>query len=515
MGPELARELAMFSSEIGRQIGLLIDRSGTVVLVIVGDNRGLVVPDLGRQRGGLIRLKGLRLVHTHLTQAGLDQDDINDLAALRLDLVAVLLASSHQDRPPAIELAYLMPDSAGDQGIARMYADSAGELDLDFAGFIHSLEEEFSRRQKLAVDTGNRDRSILVSVTGGSRSEAEEHLAELEELARTAGLSVIEKRFFRQRNRSPKISLSRERIQELNILAMQSGVDLLIFDQDLSPAQVNHLSNQTELRIIDRTQLILDIFAQRAQTREGKLQVEMAQLKYLLPRLVFKNTDMSRLTGGIGARGPGETKLEINRRRVRERIDRLRKELDRVKDQRVQQRSKRDRAGLPVVSIVGYTNAGKSTLLNQLTQSDVLAEDKLFATLDPSSRRLRFPRDRSIIITDTVGFIRDLPPDLVDAFSATLEELHSATLLLHVIDAHSPGLDQRVGTVERLLQDLDLSQVPRLKVYNKIDLVDSEKAAALNEKPDAVCLSALDRTTFPPLIRAIQNRLGWVEPETA
>lgn len=470
----------------------------------------MFLPDLGRQRGALTRLLGLRLIHTHLGSDGLNQDDFNDLALLRLDLIAALIADA-EGRPPEVEAAYLQPMTNGGDNIVRLRARHISDLAINFKQLIQSLEDEFSKSQRAVRDVHLKDRALLLSISATPRIEAEDRLIELEELARTAGIQVVDKLFFRPRSLKTKNVISEDRIRQLNILSLQTGVDLLIFDQNLSPAQIGRLAAQTELRIIDRTQLILDIFAQRAQTREGKLQVEVAQLNYILPRLIQKNTAMSRLTGGIGARGPGETKLEINRRRVRDRITRLNKELDQVKAQRGRHRARRSKAGLPIVSIVGYTNAGKSTLLNKLTQSDVFAENKLFATLDPTSRRLRFPRDKSIIITDTVGFIRDLPPDLVKAFSATLEELASADLLLHVIDASNPQAAQHVSTVEKQLNDLELSATPVLRVLNKIDKISAQTAEAMSERYQAVCVSALDPSTFPPLVKAVGEKLGWTD----
>jgi len=263
--------------------------------------------------------------------------------------------------------------------------------------------------------------------------------------------------------------------------------------------------------------LILDIFAQRAKSRDGKLQVELAQLRYRLPRLHEKNTMMSRLTGGIGGRGPGETKLEENRRRARERIHRLEKEIDRFGEQRAGRRAERVRRGLPIVAIVGYTNAGKSTLLNTLTGSEVLAEDKLFATLDPTTRRLRFPREREIILADTVGFIRDLPRDLARAFRATLEELDQADLLLHVVDAADPAREQQIAAVETILGDLGLGETPRLLVLNKIDLVPEEERAQLPRGErglPAVPISAQDRATVAPLLESMETAL-WREGRVA
>jgi GTP-binding protein HflX len=287
---------------------------------------------------------------------------------------------------------------------------------------------------------------------------------------------------------------------------MALGADLLLFDHDLTPSQARHISEATALRILDRTQLILDIFAQRAQSADGKLQVELAQLKYLLPRLVGRDDSLSRLAGGIGGRGPGETKLEIDRRRVRERIAGLEGRIDRLSADRATRRRQRSRTGVPVISIVGYTNAGKSTLLNALTNASVLAENRLFATLDPTSRRLRFPRDREVIITDTVGFIRDLPRDLVAAFRATLEELEDADLLLHVVDASDPRHDEQAEAVERVLGTLDVEGKPRLLVYNKADR-DPQGARILALRDQGVAVSSLTREGFPELIARCEEIL--------
>ena len=294
------------------------------------------------------------------------------------------------------------------------------------------------------------------------------------------------------------------KLQDLIILALQKGATLIIFDQELNPSQIRSITNKIDLKVIDRTQLILDIFAQRAQSKEGKLQVELAQLKYLLPRLITKNTAMSRLTGGIGGRGPGETKLEINRRRVRNRIARLENELSLVMKQRKQQRAKRTKKGLAVISIIGYTNAGKSTLLNTLTKSNVRAESRLFATLDPSSRRLKFPRDIEVIITDTVGFIKNLPKDLMIAFRATLEELDNADLLLHVIDISNPRFKDQIKSVEKILADLNLHNISLIRVLNKKDLVDQKIVDALTGLLDGTAISANVESTLNPLIAKME-----------
>ncbi|HEY2903145.1 MAG TPA: GTPase HflX, partial [Polyangia bacterium] len=333
---------------------------------------------------------------------------------------------------------------------------------------------------------------------------------ELRELCRTAGVGVMGVIEQRRPDADPKYLIGRGKLEEVLIRAMQLDANVLIFDPDLTPGQAHAIADFTDIKVIDRTMLILDIFAQRAKSRDGKLQVELAQLRYRLPRLHEKNTMMSRLTGGIGGRGPGETKLEENRRRARERINRLEREIERFSAQRAGRRAERGRRGLPIVAIVGYTNAGKSTLLNTLTASDVLAEDRLFATLDPTTRRLRFPREREIIIADTVGFIRDLPPDLAAAFRATLEELDEADLLLHVVDAADPDNEQQIAAVERILTDLGLAETPRLLVMNKIDRL--EPGAPL--PAPGIPAAAVDRATLGPLLAAIEFAL-WKEGRLA
>jgi GTP-binding protein HflX len=313
------------------------------------------------------------------------------------------------------------------------------------------------------------------------------------------------------------------KMRDVVIRALQSGASMLIFDQELTPAQIRSISAMTELKVIDRSQLILDIFARRARSLDGKVQVELAQLKYLLPRLTGRGVQMSRLMGGIGGRGPGETKLETDRRRIRDRIASLERELKELSRGRAQRRQQRVKAGVPIISIVGYTNAGKSTLLNTLTKSDVFTEDLLFATLDTSTRRLRFPREREVIITDTVGFIRSLPKSLMGAFKATLEELQDADLLLHVVDASSPRFEDHIAQVRAILQELELGDKQELLVFNKADLLDGLKkkdtVAFLRVRQTArtqnsVTVSARDRKSLTPLVDELQRRF-WTETPAA
>jgi GTP-binding protein HflX len=378
------------------------------------------------------------------------------------------------------------------------------------AEIIETLEQEFVRAARARGVTAKDGRAILVHVCDKrSAGEAEDSLRELEELARTAGVEVVD-RVLQVRDRiDPRYALGRGKLEDVVIRAMQLDAETLIFDRNLRPAQVSNIAGMTDLKVIDRTQLILDIFAQHADSSDGKLQVELAQMRYLLPRLGQRDDALSRLTGGIGGRGPGETKLEVGRRRARERITRLQAHLKQLGRQREQRRSRRKRSGTPTVAIVGYTNAGKSTLLNALTGSDVLVEDKLFATLDTRSRSSRLPSGRDLIVTDTVGFIRELPKDLFAAFRATFDETQDADLLLHVIDASDPCRSDHIETTEKLLVDLGLERIPRILVYNKCDKLEAPQSTLSSR---GVPVSALQPESLEPLKRAIDHRLEVTHP---
>jgi len=353
------------------------------------------------------------------------------------------------------------------------------------------------------------NRTVLVHLMTSSRdrSEAIESMAELEDLARAAGARIARKVFQTRASPDPRTFIGGGKVEEIEGILRETGADLVLFDQDMKPSQQRSLEQALEARVIDRTQLILDIFARRARTTEGKLQVELAQLTYLLPRLTGKGKALSRLGGGIGTRGPGETKLETDRRRIRDRIAHLEREIDDVARHQDQRRSRRVRQGLPILSIVGYTNAGKSTLLNSLTQSQIPAQDRLFETLDTTSRRLRFPHDREVIVTDTVGFIRDLPKDLVGAFRTTLDELRDADLLLHVVDASAPNVDQQIAAVEIVLQSLNLDTIPRVMVMNKCDRLSAHETDVLCERYHAIGISAPNRETLRSLIAHLETIL--------
>ncbi len=525
--PELIRSLAEASHETGRQVGALVHRSGEVDYVIVGDATRLMLPAIGRLRAASGRFRALRLVHTHLFNEPLTRDDLVDLVRLRLDLVAAIQLSP-EGEARTLHYAYNIPvredgDAKEDDHHALLSAAGKlpyqqvgplpiGRVDINFGELIQSLEDEFARRTRAHAVTAKDGRAMLIHVTEKSKSgalaHAEESLHELAELARTAGVEVMDSVLQLRDRVDPKFVLGKGKLDEVVLRASELDAQTLIFDCNLTPSQAAALAKHTDLKVIDRTQLILDIFAQRAESSDGKLQVELAQLKYALPRLAMKDDSLSRLTGGIGGRGPGETKLEIGRRRAKERVGFLEAQLKKLSRQREQRRRRRGRADVPVVSIVGYTNAGKSTLLNALTGADVLAENKLFATLDTRSRRLRFPEEREVVITDTVGFIRDLPKDLFAAFRATFEEAADADLLLHVVDASDPARDHHIETTEALLTELGLIDIPRILVYNKCDLIPPGEARRLTlGRSDVVTVSAMKRESTRELLAKIAERL--------
>jgi GTP-binding protein HflX len=554
VSPELARQMTEISNETNRQVGVLLNRKGQVEYVMVGTAKQIEMPDFGRARVSADRFRGLRCVHTHLLGEKLTQDDLTDLALLRLDLMSIIQVDKSTGLPGLVYSAHLVPatpdvkpksqvkspksegsrdgtfdlldgDGSGDGAAADslpyefLEPSIPAHLETDFISLINSLEDEMARvRQTARNRQTNRDRAILISVTTGHVDDAEESLAELVELAASAGVFVLDKIIQRRPQIDPRTVLGRGKLDELLIRSMRLGADMIIFDTELSPAQVRSLSEATELKVIDRPQLILDIFAQRAQSREGKLQVELAQLKYLLPRLVLgQNSAFSRLAGGIGGRGPGETKLETDRRRVRDRIAQLERAVDDLGRQRQERRKNRVQKHLPIISLVGYTNAGKSTLLNALTQSEVYAEQKMFATLDPTSRRLRLPYEQEVIINDTVGFIRDLPEALVSAFRATLEEIADSDLLVHVVDASNPRVMQQIDSVDNILNELKLKNIPQILVLNKADMlppgeIDILRRQLLLDKPiECVAISAIHRESLKPLVEAMAVRIGKFE----
>ncbi|MFN7951970.1 MAG: GTPase HflX [bacterium] len=504
--PELAHGLAELSAETGRQIGALVDRTGAVRHVIVGSAHSTPIPDFGRVRAGRSRFRGLRLIHTRLDEPGLSREDLTDLALLRLDVVATV-AIAADGRAGPIAIAHLLPPSDGQEPWRILPPRAVHDLDLPFDETIRALEEEFDRKLgAIGVEQG-AERAILVSVTRQGGDDARHSLEELERIAASAGLVVVDRILQRRDKLDAHTFMGRGRAEDVAIRALGNGATVLVFDQDLSPSQSKALSDLTQLKILDRTGLILDLFAQRARSRDGRLQVELAQLRYRMPHLKARDDSLSRLSGGIGGRGPGETRLEEDRRKARDRIARLEREIETLAGQRAGRRARRERTGIPVVGLVGYTNAGKSSLLNKLTRSRVFTEDRLFATLDPTSRKLRLPSGRVAVLTDTVGFIRDLPEDLIAAFRATLEELSEAELLLHVVDGSSPRAENQIAIVESTLGALGLGDIPVILALNKADAADRDSLLALQRASSGVILSAHSGEGLETLLNRIDRAL--------
>lgn len=509
ISPELARSLWEISEETGRQMGLLIDRQGAVQGVVAGDPQEITIPVLARFRALPGRLRGLRFIRTSLTGAEPDTDDIADLAMLRLDSLSIL--TGREQIPTHIHTIHLMPPSPENSGQFIPY-ESIENTDphkspYDYKEFIEKLEAEIASKTQALYEVKRKHAAILVGAFT-SRQGIGEHMAELSELADSAGFDILGMITQIRNTPHPRTVVGAGKLSEIIITALIKGADTIIFDNSLTPAQVKTVTSFAEINIMDRTQLILEIFGQRAMSNEGKIRVELARLKYFMPYLTGRDDSLSRITGGIDGKGPGETKLELDRRRIADRITFLSNKLKKIERTRTTQRSKRRRHELPVISIIGYTNAGKSTLLNNLTKANVYADDRLFATLDTSSKRIRFPQEKDVIITDTVGFIRDLPEDLAGAFKSTLEELEEADLLLHVVDASSIYAEQHIKSVNAILKEMNLHEKPKIIVFNKIDSVSDDTIEMLREQEeDAVFISAIQRHTLISLIDRLNYEL--------
>lgn len=515
---DLARAMGELTMEFGRGVCVLLDRRGRVATVAVGDAADTPLPPMAGEAES--RLYGLRLVHTHVKPTGLSGNDLTTLFVNRLDaMVAVEVVSGGRGAAsgallgPA-HLAFVAPASSDAEDWLVEPPMSVHELErIDFLQRLNALEEELGRGTAAReVVRSSMERAVLVGLVGREGAvEAQARMDELAELVRSAGAETAATTMQQRDRPDPRTLVGEGKLQEVIALAFHEDADLLVFDRELSPAQAREIEAFTKLKVLDRTQVILDIFAQNARGREAQVQVELAQLHYQLPRLAGRGLAMSRLGGGIGTRGPGETKLEVDRRKIRDRITSLEGAVDTISRRRSETRKQRRRSDTPVVALVGYTNAGKSTLFNALAKADVIARDELFATLRPTSREGWLPDlgpyGSKVIYTDTVGFIRDLPDELVNAFRATLEELHEADLLLHVVDGAAPGAPDRVTAVQRVLSELEL-EVPGQVVLNKLDAADPEIAAELVRRYDAVGVSAVTGEGLDSLKALLGSRLA-------
>jgi GTPase len=509
--------MCQLTADIRRPIAVLLTRRGLVQEIILGTDLTLSPTTAAKFRTGPRSLRGLRLIRTQLNDQPLTQESLTDLAYLRLDLIGTLTVLP-DGNPGQLYLAHLLPPNGTGQLCTILKATTLHQCSIPFDSFITELEADVQAARAHHAVKSTQESALLVSASPQARAEQEERLVELAELAASANVTVIDRMAQRTSDGHQRYLLGSGKLKEVLIQTLHKGADMVIFDQTLTPAQSRAIAEMTDIKVIDRTQLILDIFARRAHSREGKVQVELAQLRYLLPRLSGKGAQLSRLGGGIGTRGPGETKLETDRRRIRDRITHLERDLTQFARHQDQRRARRGRQGLPVMSLVGYTNAGKSTLINVLTKSQVSAENRLFETLDTTSRRLRFPQDREVIITDTVGFIRDLPQELIGAFRTTLEELREADLLLHVVDASAADIDVQISAVIAILQELTLDAIPRLLIFNKCDRLPAAHIEPLCRRYRAIGISALQPETLRPLLAEIESHVkslmgGQPEPD--
>lgn len=511
---ELAVKLADITEYINREISVYITRSGQIIEIAVGDNATVELPSFSGRRGAG-RLSGIRCIHTHPGgNPYLSGVDISALKNNKYDAMVAIGVISPDFTKSELTFGLITGIDSNENYTAECYGPYSIEdaENINFVNTVSTIERILDKQTGTASLQVMSERAILIGMEWGRNDSlwtVDDSLEELKQLADTAGATVIKKFIQKRPKPDPAFFIGRGKVQELALYAQQENIDLCIFDDELSPAQQRNIESVMGIRILDRTALILDIFAQRARTNEGKLQVELAQLQYTLPRIMGKGLMLSRLGGGIGTRGPGETKLEVDRRRIRDRIAFIKDQIEKVKAVRSLHRSKRKKNNVFEVSLVGYTNAGKSTLLNTLTNSDIYAKDQLFATLDPTTRQLTLPNKQEIIITDTVGFIQRLPHQLIAAFRSTLEVVTEADLLVHVIDVSHELYKEQAAAVHEVLKEIGAESKPVITVYNKIDKLppDSKLADRLALEEDAVCISAAKKLNLETLQQMIESHL--------
>jgi GTPase len=513
--PELAQKLGAISTEINQPVTVYINRRGQIIRVGVGSLRETQIPLLELPRYGSERLSGIRCLTTQLSDQPPKESCLTSMTLQRLDALAVFNLTGQGITKKGgtvtgyikqVYLAHLLPQSQFNENPEAYWAISSPQTlealaKQDFIDFVEALEEEF-RREFIAQDVdGDQDRVILVGLLTNAPNSQQfsDRITELTRLVDTAGGEVLATLIQQRARADSQTVVGSGKVEEIALKVQTLGANLVVFDRELSPTQVRNLERQIGVRVIDRTELILDIFAQRAQSQAGKLQVELAQLEHSLPHLTGQGEAMSRLGGGIGTRGPGETKLETQRREIQRRVTKLQQEVNQLQSHRSRLRQQRQKQDIPTIAIVGYTNAGKSTLLNALTNSEVYVADQLFATLDPTTRKVSIinptnQTTQTILLTDTVGFIHELPPSLVDAFRATLEEVTEADGLLHLVDLSHPAWESQIESVMKILEEITLTPPLILLGFNKIDQVDQEtlEYAKINY-PNGIFLSAFKR----------------------
>jgi GTP-binding protein HflX len=516
---EFAQRLAAISTELNQPVCAYVNRRGQVIRVGVGTPRQTQIPPLELPRYGAERLSGIRCISTQLKLEPPSEAPLTAMAVQRLDaLVTLTLTGNGFERRGGgatgyvrdAYLSHLVPHPETAWTISPPLSLEVLS-EQDFLGMVEGLESEFQREYTARQVDQDHDQVLIVGLQTDDKPPQvfKDALAELARLVETAGGEVLQTLKQKRSRPHPQTVVGEGKVQEIAMTAQAIGANLVVFDRDLSPAQVRNLETQIGIRVVDRTEVILDIFAQRARSGAGKLQVELAQLEYMLPRLAGRGQAMSRLGGGIGTRGPGETKLETERRSIQRRISRLQQEVNQLQAHRARLRQKRQHEEVPSIAVVGYTNAGKSTLLNVLTNAEVYTADQLFATLDPTTRRLTVPDavtdlPRQLLLTDTVGFIHELPPSLVDAFRATLEEVTEADALLHVVDLSHPAWQSQIRSVMAILSQMPITPGPALLAFNKIDQVDGDRLMlAREEHPQAVFISASDRLGLETLRRKL------------
>lgn len=510
---ELISKLNELTNQCGREIALYVNRRGIVQEVILGDSATAKLPALDGRRSEY-RLSGIRCIHTHPdSYSKLSKADLSALIKFRYD--AMIAIGTQEQFPPQISFAFLSEYSL-DKGFS---SSEVGSMDVEefcsinLMAIVIAVEKEFAKIIAPQDVESMTERAIIIGIDTGNkvRWSVDESLTELKQLAETAGAEVVGRVSQKRDRADSSLYIGRGKVQEITLLCQQEHADVVICDDELTPAQQRNLERELGKKIVDRTALILDIFAQRARTHEGKLQVELAQMQYNLPRIMGQGLVLSRLGGGIGTRGPGESKLEMDRRHIRDRINDIKNELERVKRIRTQHREKRAELAMTSIALVGYTNAGKSTLLNKLTDAEVFVADQVFATLDPTTRKLVLPDNNEALLTDTVGFIQKLPHQLVAAFRATLEEVIWSDLLIHVVDASHHLYKEQSAAVYTVLKELGIENKKIITVFNKIDKVeDEERRAFLLETEDSILISAKSGLGFSDLLEAIKATLSLI-----